>query len=162
MRKLVLFATIIIAVVMTQTAAAQSDQQNVLGAAKAIEMNTKSQQAVDQRENALKWLIETKDVHLIVCGDVFSLYNDKKNKNSSSMTLAYTVGMGAFKIANPDKANDENAAQLAGLMLALKAYENGVGDNPKTKHEKVEALLQKRAAGELPALIASFNCGGKK
>ena len=161
MRKLTFFVSIIVAVTLVQTAWAQDNKQNVLDAAKAIETNTKSKEAASKQENALKWLIETDEVHLTVCGEVFSLYNDKKNKNSPVMTLAYTIGMGAFKIGSPDKANDENAAQLAGLMLALKAYENGVVDNPKTKFDKIETLLQKRTAGELPALISGFDCGKK-
>jgi len=77
------------------------------------------------------------------------------------MTMGYTIGMGAFKIGSPDKATDENAAQLAGLLLALKAYENGVADNPKTKFDKIETLLQKRTAGELTALVTGFDCGKK-
>jgi len=161
MRKFAFFVAIIGVVTLVQTTMAQDNKQNVLDAAKAIEANTKSKEAAGQQERALKWLIETNDVHLIVCGEVFSLFSDKKNKNSSMMTMGYTIGMGAFKIGSPDKATDENAAQLAGLLLALKAYENGVADNPKTKFDKIETLLQKRTAGELTALVTGFDCGKK-
>jgi hypothetical protein len=146
---------------LVQTAMAQDNKQNVLNAAKAIEMNAKTKESAGQQARALKWLIETEDISLIVCGHVFSLFSDKKNKNSPMMTLAYMIGMGAFKIGSPDKVSDENAAQLAGLMLALKAYGNGVADKPKTKNDKMEVLLQKRTAGELSALVTGFNCGKK-
>jgi hypothetical protein len=161
MRKLIFFVNIIVAITLAQTIAAQDNKRNVLDAAKAIEANTKTKEAAGQQERALKWLIETDDVQLIACGNVFSLFGDKKNKNSSMMTGAYMIGMGASKIGLPDKANDENAAQLAGLMLALKAYENGVADNPKTKNDKIDALLQQRSDGKLPALVSGFDCGKK-
>ncbi len=161
MRKFKSLALILATLALFQTALAQDDKQNVIDAAKAIEANTKSKEAAGQQERALKWLIETEDVHLIVCGQVFGLFSDKKNKNSSMMTMGYTIGMGAFKIGSPDKANDENAAQLSGLLLALKAYENGVSDNPKTKFDKIESLLQKRNAGELSAVVTGFDCGKK-
>lgn len=47
------------------------------------------------------------------------------------MTAGYTIGMAAFKLENPDKASDEDAAQLAGLNTALKAYEFYVKKNQK-------------------------------
>jgi hypothetical protein len=161
MRQFSFFAVVIAVVMLGQATMAQDNKQNVLDAAKAIESNIKSKEAVDQRERALKWLIETKDVNLTVCGPVFGLFSDKKNRSSSMMTLGYTIGMGAFKIGSPDKANDENAAQLAGLLLALRVYENAVADNPKAKFDKIDSLLQKRTAGELPALISGFDCGKK-
>ena len=161
MRISMLLPTLILLAGLTHAASAQTDKQNVLDAAKAIEANTKSREAAQQQERALKWLIETEEVHLIACGGTFSFFTDKKNKNGTAMTGAYMIGMGAFKISDPDKANDENAAQLAGLLLALKAYENGIADNPKTKNDKIEALLQKRSSGELPALVSSFDCGKK-
>jgi hypothetical protein len=161
MRKFTVLTVLVMAFALAQTAIGQNNKQNVLDAAKAIEANTRTQEASGQQERALKWLIETDEVHLIVCGEVFGLFSDKKNKNSSMMTLGYTIGMGAFKIGSPEKADDENAAQLAGLLLALKAYENGVADKPKTKFDKIEALLQKRTSGELETLVSGFNCSKK-
>ncbi|MBV9241105.1 MAG: hypothetical protein JO314_03765 [Acidobacteria bacterium] len=156
-----LAALTVFLVVGACTSYGQDNNAMVLAAAKAIEENTTTRESIDQREAALKWLIQTEDVHLIVCGGTFGAFGDKKNKNSPAMTLAYTIGMGAFKIANPDKANDENAAQLNGLLLALKSYEWAVKDKPKTRFDAVEDLLKKRDAGELPALVNGFDCGKK-
>lgn len=157
---MLVLATTVLMVVSATPGFGQDSKQNVLDAAKAIESNTKSREANAAQSNALKWLIETEEVHLIVC-NTFSLFSDKKNKNASDMTAAYMIGMGAFKLSNPDKADDENAAQLAGLLLALKAYEWDVKDKPKTKFEKIEDLLKKRDAGELEAIINGFDCGKK-
>ncbi len=110
------------------------------------------------REQSLRWVIETDQVHLIACSDVRSPFLDKKNKFGSEMTVAYTIGMAAFKLQNPDKASDENAAQLAGLESALKSYETIVKEKPKGKFDAVENLLTKRNDGTLVKYVADSNC----
>lgn len=138
---------------------AQSEKENVIAAARALESGPLDKDSAKSTERALKWLIETDEVSLIVCGGTFGTFSDKKNKNSSNMTMGYTIGMGAYRIQNPTA--DENAVQLAGLETALKVYEVAVKEKPKTKFDSIEALLAKRAAGELAALVASFDCGKK-
>jgi hypothetical protein len=145
--------------ILTCSSLAQDNKQIVLEAIKAIDAGSSTREANQAKQTALKYLIETEDIQLIVCGQVFSLFSDKKNKNAPDMTMAYTIGMGAYKISNP--AADENAAQNAGLILALRAYELAVVERPKTKFEKVEDLLKKRNSGELATLVGGFNCGKK-
>lgn len=145
----------------TQRSFGQTQKELVLKTAKAMETAPLDKATQGMQSDSLKWLIETEDVHLIVCGEVFGLFSDKKNKVSSDMTAAYTIGMGAYKIEFPDKTNDENAAQLAGLNLALKVYEAIVKEKPKNKFDKVDELIRKRDAGELAGIINGFNCGKK-
>ena len=142
-----------------QSAFGQSDKENAVAAARALEAAPLDKETSKIAERALKWAIETDEVHLVACGGTFGLFSDKKNKQSPLMTMAYTIGMASFKIQNPDK--DENATQLAGLETALKAYENAVKEKPKTKSDQVEALLAKRASGELAGIVAAADCGKK-
>ena len=137
----------------------QTDKENVVAAARALGTAPLDKETSKMAERALKWAIETDEVQLIACGGTFSLFSDKKNKQSSLMTMGYTIGMAAYKVQNPTA--NENAAQLAGLETALKAYEIAVKDKPKTKSEQVDALLAKRASGELAALVAAADCGKK-
>lgn len=137
----------------------QTEKENVVAAARALETAPLDKETSKIAERALKWAIETDEVHLIVCGETFSLFSDKKNKQSPLMTMAYTIGMAAHKVQNPTA--DENATQLAGLETALKAYENAVKEKPKTKSDQVEALLTKRAKGELTAVVVAADCGKK-
>lgn len=140
---------------------AQNEKELVIKTARALETAPLADETVKMREKALRWVIETDQVHLIACGGVFDLYSDKKNKNASDMTVAYTIGMAAFKLEHPDRATDENAAQLAGLETALKSYEAIVKEKPKTKFDKVEALLVKRANGQLADLVNQADCAKK-
>jgi hypothetical protein len=141
------------------TVLGQTEKENVIAAARALESSPLEKETAKKAERALKWAIETDEVSLIVCGGTFSLFSDKKNKQSSLMTMAYTIGMAAYKIENPTK--DENSVQLAGLETALKAYEMAVKEKPKTKSDQVDALLVKRSNGELPAIVSAADCGKK-
>jgi hypothetical protein len=141
------------------TVFSQTEKENVVAAARALETRPVDKDTAKMTQRALKWAIETDEVNLIACGGTFGLFSDKKNKQSSLMTMGYTIGMAAFKVENPNSTED--ATQLAGLETALKAYETAVKEKPKTKSDQVEALLAKRAAGELPAIVKAADCGKK-
>jgi hypothetical protein len=136
---------------------AQSDKENVIAAARALETAPLDKETSKIAQRALRWAIETDEVQLIACGGTFSLFSDKKNKHSSLMTMGYTIGMAAYKVQNPTA--DENATQLAGLETALKAYEIAIKEKPKTKSDQVDALLAKR--DDLKAIVAAADCGKK-
>lgn len=159
MKKLSILIAILTIVFAAQASFAQGEKELVIRTAQALATTPLDKETKKMEEKALRWTIETEDVHLIACGGVFSLYSDKKNKNSPSMTSAYMIGMAAFRLENP--AKDENATQLAGLELALKVYEALIKEKPKTKNDSVEALLVKRNSGELAALVNAADCGKK-
>lgn len=111
---------------------------------------------------AVNYVIETNDVSIVVCaGDLMEALLDKKNKNSTELIAQYTIAMAAFKLGNADKKDDENAAQLAGVESALRAYEAMIKEKPKTKHAGVEKLLSKKQEGSLAAMVEAANCGKK-
>lgn len=159
MKKLSIFIAILIIALGAQVLFAQEGKELVIKTKQALETAPTAKETGKMETASIRWIIETDQLTVGVCSGVFSLFSDKKNKNSPSMTSAYTIGMGAFKLENPAKATDEMAAQLAGLELALKVYEALVKEKPKTKHDGVEALLVKRNNGELAALVNGINCG---
>jgi hypothetical protein len=161
MKKTRIVITLAFVLAFTAGIYAQTDKELTIKTARALETSPLAQDTVKMREKALKWVIETDQVSVIACGEIFSLFSDKKNKNSSEMTVAYTIGMAAFKLEFPEKASDENAAQLAGLETALKSYEAIVKEKPKTKFEKIEAVLEKQRAGQLAAMVTAADCGKK-
>jgi hypothetical protein len=161
MKKLIILSTLLMMGLTAQFASAQqSSKELVVRAAKAMETAPGTPETAQLASPALKYLIETEDVSLIVCGGVISPILEKKNKNSSEMVGAYTIGMGAYKIQNPN-STDEDAAQLAGLELALKTYEVLVNAKPKMKFDAVEQLIAKRSSGELAAYVQAAACGKK-
>jgi len=74
----------------------------------------------------------------------------------------YTYGMASFKLANPDKAQDEDAAQLAGVESMLKAYEAMVKEKPKAQSANMDAIVTRRNNGELKKYLNENNCKDEK
>ncbi len=140
------------------TAIAQTEKENVIAAARALETAPLDKETINMREKALKWVIETDQVTVGLCGGVVGLFSDKKYKYSGDLITSYTIAMAAFKLENPDKKSDEKAAQLVGLESALKTYESILKEKPKAKSDTVDSVVSKRNAGELAALVATIDC----
>ena len=156
----ILFFCLVVCVMGATATLAQTEKENAIAAARALETAPLSSDTSKIAQRALKWTVETEEISLIACGNTFTLFSDPKNKDASSlMTMGYMIGMAAYKIQNPTK--NENAVQLAGLETALKAYEAAVREKPKTKSEKAEALLTQRSRGELAATVNAGDCGKK-
>ena len=84
---------------------------------------------------------------------------DKKNRNADELLAQYTIAMAAFKLSDPVKAKDDNAAQLAGMESMLRAYENMVKVKPKTKFAALDELVKRRDSGELKKFVEGAECG---
>jgi hypothetical protein len=143
----------------------QSDEKDapetLIKAARFLEQKPLDKDAKKIRGWAVQWLIVTDKVSVTVCSLLLS-GTDKNYKYSSELFGQYTIGMAAFKLANPDKAKDESAAQQAGIESALTSYEAMVAAHPKAKNAFMDDLLAKRGQGALAAYVKENNCKDKK
>ena len=132
--------------------------------AQMLEEQPFNEKAKDFRAWAITYVIQTDAVSVVVCaGKIVEPLLDKKNKYGSELTGQYTIGMAAFKLKNPDKADDENAAQLAGLESAIKAYQAMVKEKPKAQFVGMDDFAAKLQSGELKKMVDEADCGkGKK
>ena len=131
----------------------------LIKAAKFLEAKPFDKDAGTIRAAAARYVIETKDVSILVCGgEITKPFLDKKNKNSTELIGQYMIAMAAFKLENPSKKDDENATQLAALESVLRTYEVMVREKPKGRHALMDEYLQKREKGELKALVDAANC----
>lgn len=161
MKKLMIIVALIIVAFSAQISFAQSEKELVIKTARALEEKPFDKETIKMRGQALKYVIETNDVSIIVCGGVIAPFLDKKNKFGNELDVSYTIGMAAFKLENPAKASDENAAQLAGIESALKTYEAILKEKPKGKFDAVDALIAKRNDNTLAKYVADADCGKK-
>ena len=138
----------------------QADEVNTpetfIKATRFLEQKPLDKNAKKIRGKAMEWLIVTDKVSVKACSLLLSV--DKKYKYSSELFGQYTFGMGAYKLANPDKAQDEDAVQQAGVESALTAYEAIVAEQPKAKNVVMDDLLAKRGDGSLAAYVKGNNC----
>jgi len=142
--------------------AVQKDDEveSFLKAAKFLEEKPLDKSAKELRGQALKWLIVTDKVSVSLCSLLIS-GSEKKYKYNAEIFNQYTLGMGAFKLSTADKAKDEEAAQLAGIESAIRAYEAILAEQPKAKSVLMDDLLAKRADGTLAKYVAENNCKPK-
>jgi hypothetical protein len=146
-------------------AKAQTDEKNeperLIKAARYLEQKPLDKDAKKIRGWAMEWLILTDKVSVKVCSLLVAGI-DKKYKYSSELFGQYTIGMGAYKLANADKARDENTAQQAGVDSALTSYEAITAEQPKAKNAFMDDLLAKRSQGSLAAYVKENNCKENK
>jgi len=167
MKKLtILFALLICVGLTAQTGYGQNsnqdDKETLIKAARFLEAKPFDKDAKRIRGWAISYVIQTKDVSVIVCGgDLTKAALEKKNKYGSEFVGQYTIGMAAFKLENPDKKDDENAAQLAGIESMIRAYETMLKEKSNAKFAGMDELVSKRDRGELKAIVDAADCGKK-
>lgn len=138
----------------------EDPRQTLIKAAKFLEERPLDKEAKKIRSWAIGWIIETDKVSVKVCSLILKV--DEKYKYSSELTGQYTIGMAAFKLANPDRASDEDAAQLAGIESAIASYESMIKAEAKAKNGFMDQLVAKRADGSLAQFVLDNNCKDKK
>ncbi|MGB7200971.1 MAG: hypothetical protein WBD16_01750 [Pyrinomonadaceae bacterium] len=163
MKKLRIVTVLFIIGLTAQFSIAQSqkekDRSSFMSNSKLLEKKPFEPNARAAREWGFRWLVETDDVTVELCSDTMKLIPEKKNKFKAELLMQFSFGMAVFKLENPAKKNDENAANLAGLESVLRTYEAMVAENEKAKNAELDALLQKRGNGELKALVEAAACG---
>lgn len=165
MKKIAIVLALFLTGLSAQTAFAQNktdDKETLIKAAQILESQPLQDKAKDYRGWAMRYIIETEDVSVTVCSEMLSSTMDKKNKYGSELLAQYTMGMAAFKLSNPDKAKDDNSAQLAGVESMLKAYENILKEKPKAKFQALDELIAKRDKGELKKFVEDAKCSEGK
>ena len=166
MKKLTIILTLVIIGICGQIAFAQNksglDKNTFIKAAKILEQDPFIKDGKKYREAMTFYLIDTKDVSVVLCtNDATKSLFDKKYKFSNELFAQNMFGMAVFKLENPDKKDDEKAAQLAGVESLLRAYEAMVKQNPKAQFTAADALITKRTDGTLAKFVADNDCSKK-
>lgn len=158
----VAFLALSIVIFVSGAFAQEFTSAHLIQASKFLEAKPYDKDAEAIRGAAVRYVIETKEASVTVCGGAITKpLLEKKNKNSTELIGQYTIATAAFKLANPSQKDDENTAQLAALESVLRTYETMIKEKPKTKFAMMDEYIQKRDRGELKALVDAANCGKK-
>lgn len=165
MKKLsIIFALLIVALTaqigFAQTKA-EKDRTAFINNTRLLEKKPFDPNADAARKWGFKWVADTDEVSVVLCSDTMKLIPDKKNKFKGELLIQFTFGMAVFKLENPDKKDDENAAQLAGLESMLRTYEVMIAEKSEAKNAELDALVVKRNNNELKTLVEAAKCGKK-
>lgn len=162
MKKLSIKCLLLIIAVCAQITFAQSqkekDRAAFISNTKLLEKKPLDQNAPAARSWGFKWLADTDDVSVVMCSEMLKLVPEKKNKFKGELLMQLTFGIAVFKLENPERKADEAAATLAGLESMLRAYEVMVAENEKAKNAELDALIAKRAGGELKTVAEASKC----
>lgn len=135
-----------------------NDKETLIKVVRFLEEKPFDKDAKKYREWGFLYVVETKDVSVLLCTDAIKPAMEKKNKNSGELLIHFSLAMAAFKLENPDKADDEIAAQIAGIESMLKSYEAMVREKPKAKFAGMDELVEKRNNNTLAAHIQANSC----
>jgi hypothetical protein len=126
------------------------DLQRFVAVTRSLEQAPLDEKLQRDRQWALAWLTEAPDVSVTICTDALGGMYDADYPHTAEIILQDSFAMGAFAIEHPDKANDPEAQQLAGVEGALNAYRSILRDRPAAKSAFLDKLLQTQTQGGLP------------
>ncbi len=141
------------------------ERAKVVEIARSLEADPLGDQAKDQREWLVRWLIEVPDIHVKACSSLLGPVMDSKKNYSSELFAQTLASAAAFVITNPEKANDDVAVYTAAVEGSLRAYESILKVKPKAKWPFLDDLLEKRSKGELGEYVreaAAAHCKSTK
>jgi hypothetical protein len=144
--------------VLAQGTSTQEERAHWVDITHKLESNPLDVALNKEAEKVLKRLIEVHDVHVAICGAVFSDLNAAKNKYSGQITRQYMLPSGAFVIENPDKAADAAATNLSAVQSVLKVYTAILHQKPDAKSKALDDLLKQQNDGTLESAVRK-KCG---
>jgi hypothetical protein len=102
-----------------------------------------------------EWWAEIPDIMVRPC-NLIDPPNHGPNPYSDNLYKQITYSEGAFILENSAKAADWDAAFLAGIQGALRAYESIMRQTPSAKSLFLEDLLAQRETGRLPGTVRAL------
>jgi hypothetical protein len=112
--------------------------------------------AVQQREWVMQWIMDVPDITVNVCLGFFGKLPVPPRGHSVEITRQMIISSAAFMIEHPDKAKNEQAVDLSGLLGALKAYQAILKREPESRWEYLDMLLQLNEEGALGSYVGEI------
>jgi hypothetical protein len=110
--------------------------------------------AKEQRAWVIQWIIEIPDITVNVCFDYFGKLPDPPRGHSTEIARQMVISSAAFMIEHPDKAKDEQAVALSGLLGAIKAYQSIVKQESASRWGQMDKLVLMREQGKLDEYVS--------
>lgn len=114
-----------------------------------LEDDPLAKDAKEQREWVIQWIVDIPDITVNVCFDYFGDLPDPPRGHSTEISRQMVISSAAFMIEHPDKAKDEQAVALSGLLGSLKAYQSILKQDSTARWAQMDKLIQMRDQGKL-------------
>ena len=119
-----------------------------------LEEDPLAKDAKEHREWMIQWIVEIPDITVDVCFEYFGKLPDPPRGHSMEITRQMVLSSAAYMVEHPDKAKDEQAIALAGLLGALKAYQAILKQDSASRWAQLDKLIQMREQGKLDDYVA--------
>jgi hypothetical protein len=114
-----------------------------------LEQDPLAKDAKVQREWMTEWIREIPDITVSVCDEYFGMVPKPPRGHSQEIAWQMVLSSTAFMIEHPDKAKDEQAVALSGLLGAIKAYQAILKQDSASRWAHMDKLIQMREQGKL-------------
>jgi hypothetical protein len=114
-----------------------------------LEDDPVAKDAKEQRAWVIQWIIDIPDITVNVCLEYFGKLPDPPRGHSTEIARQMIISSAAFMIEHPDKAKDEQAVALSGLLGSIKAYQAILKRDPASRWGQMDKLVQMREQGKL-------------
>jgi len=114
-----------------------------------LEDDPLAKDAKAQREWVIQWIVDIPDITVNVCFDYFGKLPDPPRGHSTEIARQMVISSAAFMIEHPDRAKDEQAIALSGLLGSLKAYQSILKQDSTSRWAQMDKLIQMRDQGKL-------------
>lgn len=119
-------------------------------AARELEVDPLGPEAEARQKVALV-VLNAPDIHVPLCVNVLASFADEKSAHHTLLLQQMLLSTMAFMIEQPERANDIQAAFLAGILGALKAYVKVRAAEPGARSPFLDKMLDMQKRGELEA-----------
>ena len=148
---------------LPQTAKAQArgpstadERARAVKVAHELENAPLADDATSQREWMMQWIMDVPDITVDVCLGFFGKLPSPPRGHSVEITRQMIISSAAFMIEHPDKAKDEQAVDVSGLLGALKAYQAILKQDPQSRWDYLDMLLQLNEEGALGSYVGEI------
>src|SRR3984957_20416244 len=119
-----------------------------------LEDDPLAKDAKDNREWVIQWIVDIPDITVNVCFDYFGKMPNAVHGHSKDIARQMVISSAAFMIEHPDKAKDEQAVALSGLLGAIKAYQSIVKQESASRWGQMDKLVLMREQGKLDEYVS--------
>ena len=150
-----------IAVAQTRGPSTPEERARAVKVAHELEADPLAKDAKERREWMIQWIVDIPDITVDVCFDYFGTLPDPPKGHSAEITKQMILSSAAYMVEHPDKAKDEQAVALAGLLGALKAYQVILKQDSASRWTHLDKLIQMREQGKLDEYVGETRkkCG---
>jgi hypothetical protein len=119
-----------------------------------LEDDPLAKDAKDNRQWVIQWIIDIPDITVTVCDDYFGAIPKTPRAHMREIVSQMAISSAAFMIEHPDKAKDEQAIAMAGLLGSLKAYQSILKGDPNSRWPFVDKIVLMRDQGKLDDYVS--------